>query len=488
MSVSRPALYQTNGLCFPSVNSSERKPPDDSTFCECSLEHFATDTQPSGRGAFLSISGGTAHENLQPCKKSAFSLLPMNLSPFRFRQLAVLAPWLALVACPTARTEPFVPKDGQQVLERLRAKPFDPEARQLREMRTRLAAQPQNLELATQFAWQCLQRSRAEADPRYLGRAQAALGPWWTMAQPPIEALVLRATIRQSQHDFTNALNDLNLAIELAPGNPQAWLTRATILTVLGRYDEARRACLPLVGRAPELLTITAAAQIASVTGEAERSCSLLQRVLDGHPSSKAEERLWALTVLAETSARSGHLEQADHSFQKALALGQRDAYLLGAYADFLLDTGRAKEAVTLLKDETRADSLLLRLALAESCLQPHPASFEPHVTTLRARFEAAHLRCDNVHQREEARFLLILLHKPEEALRLAQANWQIQREPADARILLEASLATKRVSAAQPVLDFLRRTNLEDIELDRLKAQLGGLSYAAQNPERTSR
>jgi tetratricopeptide (TPR) repeat protein len=412
----------------------------------------------------------------------------MNLSPFRLFRFAVLVPWLALVACPAAHTEPFIPKDGQQVLERLRTKPFDPEARALREMRERLTAQPENLALATQVAWQCLKRSREEADPRYLGRAQAALAPWWTMAQPPVDALVLRATVRQSQHDFTNALNDLSLALELAPGNTQAWLTRATILTVLGRYDDARRACLPLVGRAPELLTITAAAQIASLTGEAERSCNLLQRALDGNPSSKPQEKLWALTVLAETCARKGHLEHVDHSFGQAFLLGQRDTYLLGAYADFLLDAGRAKEAVTLLKDETRADGLLLRLALAESCLRPHPAGFEPHVATLRARFEAAHLRGDNVHQREEARFVLHLLHQPEEALRLAQANWQIQREPADARVLMEAALAAVDVSAAQPVLDFLRRTGLEDIKLDRLKTQLGGLSHAAQNLVRAPR
>ena len=64
--------------------------------------------------------------------------------------------------------------------------------------------------------------------------------------------------------------------------------------------------------------------------------------------------------------------------FKQALALGRRDPYLLGAYADLLLDQGRAREAAELLKNENRADGLLLRLALAESMLTPRPAAFVP--------------------------------------------------------------------------------------------------------------
>ena len=42
-------------------------------------------------------------------------------------------------------------------------------------------------------------------------------------------------------------------------------------------------------------------------------------------------------------------------------------------------------------------------------------------------------------------------------ALRLAAENYRSQREPRDARILLEAALAAKQYAAAQPALDWLR-------------------------------
>jgi Flp pilus assembly protein TadD len=293
------------------------------------------------------------------------------------------------------------------------------------------------------------------------------------LAKPPVDALVLRATLKQSQHDFTNALADLDLAARMEPRNAQVWLTRATVLTVLGDYAAARRACIPLAQLAPGLISIAAATSVTSLNGDAERSCALLRGALEGNPSASVTEKIWALTVLGEAAQRLGHAAQAESDFKSALALGRRDPYLLGALADLLLDQGRAREAAELLKNENRADGLLLRLALAESALQPRPADFDAHVAALGARFEAGHLRGDFVHQREEARFALRLLGQPAAALRLAQANWQVQREPADARILLESSLAAGDAGAAQPALDFMRRNRLEDVELAKLARQL---------------
>src|SRR5206468_962153 len=94
---------------------------------------------------------------------------------------------------------------------------------------------------ATHFARRAIEAGRDRGDPRFLGQAQAALAPWWNAARPPREVLVLRATIRQSLHDFPSALADLDRVIETSPADAQARLTRASVLTVLGRYDAALR-------------------------------------------------------------------------------------------------------------------------------------------------------------------------------------------------------------------------------------------------------
>lgn len=372
-----------------------------------------------------------------------------------------------------AGAEPYVPKHDSDVLEKLRATAFDPGAHQIRELRTRLSANPTNLALACQYARCCIERSRSEADPRFLGRAQAALAPWWDLATPPIDALVLRATLKQSQHEFTNALADLDLAAHLAPGNPQVWLTRVTILTVLGDYAGAHRACLPLVELAPGLIALGAAANVSALNGGAESACGLLRNALTSNSTGSADEKDWALTPLAEAEVRLGQNAAAETDFKTALALGQHDPYLLGAYSDLLLDEGRDSEVVELLKNETRADALLLRLALAESAIDPQPAALNDHLAALSARYEAGHLRGDFVHQREEARFTLWLLKKPHAALQLAQTDWQAQHEPADIRILLESALAAGNPAAARPALDFIKTNHLEDVTFAKLANQL---------------
>jgi len=146
------------------------------------------------------------------------------------------------------------------------------------------------------------------------------------------------------------------------------------------------------------------------------------------------------------------------------------DHYLLGAYADFLLDHGRATEVVTLLQHETRADGLLLRLTLAEQAL--HLPTFKNHTAELAARFAAGRERGTRVHVREEARFTLALLHDSQTALTLAQTNWEIQKEPWDARLLLETALASGSRQAAKPVITWLHINHVEDMRLQQLVAQ----------------
>jgi hypothetical protein len=91
----------------------------------------------------------------------------------------------------------------------------------------------------------------------------------------------------------------------------------------------------------------------------------------------------------------------------------------------------------------------------------------------LAARFAAGRERGTTVHIREEARFTLALLHDAGRALPLAQANWNVQREPADARILLECALADKNRAAARPVLDWLNSNHVEDFRLRQLARQI---------------
>jgi Tfp pilus assembly protein PilF len=367
--------------------------------------------------------------------------------------------------------EPFVPKSDGEVLERLVTGATDPRARELAALRRAVAADPQNLENAVALARKDIEESRARSDPRYLGYAQAALSPWWQEPSPPPAVLVLRATIRQSLHDFDAALADLDKVTAIAPNDAQAWITRSVVLTVLGRYDEARRSCAPLARLTSDLVVAVCEASIDAVTGSARAAYDRLDAALAAAPGVSPPERAWGISTLGEIAVRLGRDADAERHFVEALAIDPNDGYVLGAYADLLLDLGRASDAARLVASRTENDGLLLRLAMAETAMKS-PAA-EAHVELLRARFEASHLRGDSVHRREESRFELTLRGDARAALTLASANWNVQREPWDVRILLESALAAHDPAAAAPALAFIDRYHLEDPRIAAAAAAL---------------
>src|SRR5450830_1365180 len=151
---------------------------------------------------------------------------------------------LMLCAClaGVVQAAPYTPKDGNAVIEHLPRR-ADATQIELRALRTQLSSTPQDIALATRLAQRYIGLARSETDPRYLGYAQAALAPWLMQLAPPAPVRLLRATILQSTHQFGAALQDLDAVIEQEPANGQAWLTRATVLTVQGQYSKATADC-----------------------------------------------------------------------------------------------------------------------------------------------------------------------------------------------------------------------------------------------------
>jgi hypothetical protein len=379
----------------------------------------------------------------------------------------------ALLACAAAGASaaPRLPASGAEVLEELPWR-ADPQQRELRALRARLQEAPRDLPRAVEVARRYIEAGRREADPRYYGYAQAALGPWWGQAAPPPQVRLLRATLLQSEHRFPEALTDLAALTAQQPDNAQAWLTRATVETVRADYAAATRSCARLSSLADELVTTACIANVGAMSGHLAASERLLAAVrARAGGANDAAVDAWVLTMQAEMAQRRGAAALADARFRDALRLAPRDTYLLGAYADFLLDAGRHDEAAALLAPHARVDGLLLRHALALRA-GGRARDLVPELAELAARFDAGERRGDGVHLREQARFELALCGDARRALAIARRNWDVQKETADARILLEAALAAHDTTAARPVVDWMRGAHVEDVRLARLAAQ----------------
>lgn len=350
---------------------------------------------------------------------------------------ARLAAWFLALASAPLWSAPRMPADDSVVLETLRVRPGDPAAAELRRLRAAVAAAPNDPGPAVRLARRYFDLAMEEGDPRYAGYAQAALRAWPENSQAGPEILVLHGMLRQYRHDFDAAMANFERALKAEPSNFGARAWRVAILMVRADYAGARRECALLAPHASALQSAACTTYIDATTGDARGAYARLSAALARAGGVDPEYELWLRTRLAEMAWRGGDPDAAERQFRAALGLGINDNFLLAAYADFLLERGRAAEVMKLLRGWERSDTLLLRLGLAARALGLPEA--DKHARTLGDRFADAAQRGEKLHLQEEARFLLELKGDAPAALRAAQANYRSQREPRDALILIEA-------------------------------------------------
>jgi tetratricopeptide (TPR) repeat protein len=369
--------------------------------------------------------------------------------------------WAAALAlggalCAPLFARPFMPADDAQVLAQL------PAGTRHADVLTRgLAAD--RMDVTVLLAQFYIQQARATGDLRYLGYAEAVLTPWLAKPQPAPNVLVLQATLQQSRHEFAAALATLDRSLRASPDDPQGWLTRATVLRVLGRYPEAEAACAQFAQRADPGISLICQQGILGLAGHLD---SAYQRLGAAPTAGMLDaERAWRNSELGEMAVRLGRGAEAEQYFRQALALAPHDFYVRGAYSDLLLRQRRFGEVLALLQGQQSIEPLLLRLAIAERHLQD--AHFAQSRALLRAAFDAEAARGEAVHRREQARFLLEVEDNPREALSVALANWSVQREPDDMLVLVCAAYAAGEPQQAQAALDFARAQGQTDVRLD---------------------
>jgi len=365
--------------------------------------------------------------------------------------------WVLLLGTVASMVDarPVIPRDDSTVLAEV-----TPATRHA-ELATRQIAS-KRIDVALPLAQYYIKQARITGDLRFLGYAEAVLVPWVGATTTSADALVLHATVLQSRHDFPGALRALEHARALRPNDPQSWLTSATVLKVLGNYDQALSACEQVAIRAEPVVTELCRQSVRSLTGELLPAYEAISQI----PAQNLpnEERAWRDSELGEMAVRLGKDDAAERWFSSGLRSNPSDFYTRAAYADVLLRNGRAREALELLKGQEGLEPLLLRIAIAQKRLG------DPGLGESRARLAAAFAaeaqRGDGLHRREEARFLLDVQADPSAALLAARENWQVQRESEDVLVLIRAAYAAGSPQAAEPALAFVREHGMQDARI----------------------
>lgn len=343
---------------------------------------------------------------------------------------------IGLAASVSASGRDIVPTNDSQVIEilppRVRASAPTPEA-------------------AALAARQAITLARKTSDVRYLGRAQSNLQPWWDKANAPVELAVLQATVQQSRHEFAAAKRVLVAALAREPRHAQGWLTLATIERVSGNYSATLEACAAIERAGAMLYANACALETRSLQGQNDAARSGFSALLSQATDAGTQAWLWSL--IGENEERAGQGISALKAYQNSLALAP-DGYTALAAADLLLRTNRAAAAVQVLAQESNSDAVLLRRAYAAK-LQNQPA-WQDMAKQLKERITALDQRGDDpaAHARERALMHLWLDADGPSALRAAELNLTLQKEPFDWWLAIQSAQL-----AAQPVaVEYLRK------------------------------
>jgi tetratricopeptide (TPR) repeat protein len=395
------------------------------------------------------------------------------------RLLWIPVAWVLLLPCLAARSAsasapvygvPYVPSLETEIIQEVPSR-AEAAVNNMHLLREQLTATPQDRSAALRLADAYVDYGRQIGDAHYAGYAEAVIAPWIHQVSPPASALVLQATILQFRHQFSGAREFLRAAFKADPHNAQAWLTLATLDMVQGDYAAAGKDCAQVTTQAGFALGLACGGNLRTYLGQAEQSQALLRQAATAMDHESAATRAWLQGLMAESAERLGNWNAAESRYRQALTATPEDNFLLVSFADFLLDRGRPAEVMALLKGHEQSDTAFLRIVLAQAAV--HSVDLANNVWSMAARFEALALRGSDYFGREQARFTLQLQHDADRALEIALQNWAVQRAPWDARVLLEAALAARRPEAAEPTLQFLQDTHLQDPIIESLARQL---------------
>ncbi len=145
-----------------------------------------------------------------------------------------------------------------------------------------------------------LQRFDERGNPRLLGDVQRLLDSLGPAARDG-RFYVYRARLRQSLHQFDDAMADLKRALKSPEWRHQALLLAFNGELVRGNYQSARRYCGQLTALRDDLYAASCRAHLDAVGGAADAALAeIKQAMAQALLSQDSQARHWAVTTAAD--------------------------------------------------------------------------------------------------------------------------------------------------------------------------------------------
>jgi len=344
---------------------------------------------------------------------------------------------------------------------------------------------PKSVVNALALTDELLKIGRSTGLPRFYGEAEAVLAPWWQEKTPPTDVLLRRANIYQFNHQFGLALQDLEVYLRANPTDSNARLMEATINMIIGRYAQAKHSCGALpAGRNSVVRTVCGLAASAMLGNSKTNFTIMTSMFASSLASANVSKSLsrgslsdvdkYIKTVTADMALQLNATKTAQKELMEIYQSDPADRFNAINLTDVFLDQNRYLEASRVVCQFEGIQAAVLRCARAMRILDP--LRFRELVGRIASEVKADTQRGTSVHQREAAYFYLYLNDDPSQALMAAKQNFELQKEPIDARLLLESAFASGKFFEASSALRWMEETSYKHERFLWLKDQMRGV------------
>ena len=336
-------------------------------------------------------------------------------------------------------------------------------------------AKPQDLDAALAYARAVFILGLTEGDLRWFGSAKAALAPWWTAADLSAEGHFLRGLVKQGFHDFDAGLQDIERAIAQEPRRAEFWSWRFALHLLLANMAAAQQDTEEMARLFGSQEADVYRAVLLYRTGQPLPAVQMLTRAIRSPNNRDASSQDWLIFHLGEAHRVAGQPAQAIAVWGQRLQASQQSHLIRLSLAELLNQQGQYTQAkaTALHKADTSSltDALLMQALLASRGLKD--ADEARLASQVGARLKSQALRQESLIERPKLIYQIAYGQDVAAGMALSIENWQLQKEPPDALLFVQAALALGQARAAGPVVDWAEKTGYNDPQLGSLIRQL---------------
>jgi len=185
-------------------------------------------------------------------------------------------------------------------------------------LQEKLKQEPENPEWNSALGLAYLQKARETGDPSYYTKADALFDRALASRRDHVDALIGRASLAMSRHEFEQAREIAERALRLNPDVVATYGVLADAQTELGDYDAAIKTLQTMVQKKPNLSSYSRISYMRELHGDTEGAIQAMQMAIDaGAPD--AENTAWCMVQLANLYLNSGRLAEAERANRMAL-------------------------------------------------------------------------------------------------------------------------------------------------------------------------